>query len=208
MHFSQFRLESRHTCSKGSTLLQLRLERRNFEVRVFRKANAALWQHRLESHNFSVQVYLIKEIYTLAAPSRKSQLIRTSAVLETHFGSSGSKVATYQHQCSSVVKEIHFGSSGSKVATFQYKCSKGNTLWQLRLKVATFQYKCSTGKTLWGTTCICWAGQASGCRSDVVLMSFWLGMNRARASVRRQRGHQTPAAKSQLFSTSVVGSSA
>ena len=72
------------------------------------------------------------------------------------------------------------GSSGSKVATFQYKCSKGKTHWQLRLKVATFQYKCSTGNALWGTACICWVGQASGCRSDVVLMSFWLGVNRGK----------------------------
>ena len=58
----------------------------------------------------------------MAAPARKSQLVSTSAVKETHFGSSGSKVGTFQCKrgsgsevatfSTSVVKEIHFGSSG------------------------------------------------------------------------------------------------
>ena len=63
---------------------------------------------RIENRNFSVQVQ--KRKFTLAAPARKSQLFSTT-----------------------VLHEVHFGSSGSKVATFQYKCSKGSTPWQLRL---------------------------------------------------------------------------
>ena len=58
-----------YRCSTGSALWQLRLESCNFAVQVsYRKT---LWQLRLESRNFSVRL---------------------------HFGSSGSKVATFQYK--------------------------------------------------------------------------------------------------------------
>ena len=126
--------------------------------------------------NYSLQVAtfitsVVKEVhfgssahrqYTLAAPARKSQFFNASLVkaLQLHFGSSGSKVATFQHKCSkgTTLWQLRLESrnfparksqlSGSKVLTFQYKCSKG-TIGSSDSKVATFQYKCSKGTALW-----------------------------------------------------------
>ena len=94
-------------------------------------------QLRLASRNFSVQGQYRK--YTLAAPARNSQLFSTRKLCLAAPARRSQLVST------SAVKEIHFGSSGSKVATFQ----QGDTLWQLGSKVATCQCKCSKGSTLW-----------------------------------------------------------
>ena len=89
----------------------------------------------------------------LRAPQPKSQLdsgkdlvaVEIALVKKVHFGSSGSRVATFQYSSGSKVstfhtlaaparksqlfntsrvRKLHFGSSGSKVVTFQYKCRK------------------------------------------------------------------------------------
>ena len=52
----------------------------------------ALWHVQLQSRNFSAGV--LRKVH-LAAPAGKSQLFSTSVVYVVHFGSSGSKVATF-----------------------------------------------------------------------------------------------------------------